>query len=164
MRYFFFGSLMDADMRAVVLGRQQPAQAAWLPGYRRCRVRGESYPMLVPDAAAEADGIAVDGISPAQADRIAWFEDDDYALRPCRIRLADSRLAAAAVWLATHQLRPDPRPWRLAAWQRSEKVELLALTERWMALQGRLAPDQTGAAWEALKAELAGQRRRRAAG
>jgi hypothetical protein len=50
--YFFYGTLMDAAVRAAVLGRALPADAviaAELAGWRRVRRRGATYPVLGPD-------------------------------------------------------------------------------------------------------------------
>ena len=49
MRFFFYGTLLDRDVTALVLGRRLPPQAfvpATLPGHSRWRVQGGSYPVV----------------------------------------------------------------------------------------------------------------------
>ena len=52
MRFFFYGTLLDPDVTALVLGRRLPPAAfvpASLPGHARRRAKGVSYPILVRD-------------------------------------------------------------------------------------------------------------------
>ena len=46
MRFFFYGTLMDADIRRAVLGVRAlaPAERATLDGWRRVKKAGVSYP------------------------------------------------------------------------------------------------------------------------
>jgi len=58
MRLFFFGTLLDRELREAVLGRAPPAGAvepAVACGFRRVAVAGRPYPMLVAAAAGRVD-------------------------------------------------------------------------------------------------------------
>ena len=66
MRFFFYGTLLDRDVTALVLGRRLPPAAfvpAILPGYSRWRVQGGSYPISVPDHKGQVSGAVVGGLS-----------------------------------------------------------------------------------------------------
>ena len=55
MRFFFYGTLRDRDVMALVLGRRLPPAAfapASLPGHARRRAKGASYPIVVRDPGA----------------------------------------------------------------------------------------------------------------
>jgi Gamma-glutamyl cyclotransferase, AIG2-like len=52
MRFFFYGTLLDRDVMALVLGRRLPPAAyaaAVLRGHARRRAKGASYPTLMRD-------------------------------------------------------------------------------------------------------------------
>ena len=59
---FVYGSMRDADVRALVLGFDRPevrTEPAWMPGAAAARVPGESYPHLVPTEGARSGGTGV---------------------------------------------------------------------------------------------------------
>ena len=59
MRFFFYGTLLDRDVTALVLGRRLPPSAfepAMLRGHSRRRARGVSYPVVVRDPRGEVSG------------------------------------------------------------------------------------------------------------
>lgn len=165
MRYFFFGSLMDADILALVLGRAVPASAtrpASLHGYQRFRVRGESFPMLQPAPGGRVEGILVEALDEADAARIAWFEDRDYEMRDLEVVRNDGQVVTARVWLATERLAHDGEAWELSAWQAAEKASFATLAGEWMALHGCLEEPRQRTAWADLKSRLEGPARRAA--
>lgn len=98
---FVFGSLMDPDILAGVLGPQRAAavirQPAWLSGYRRHSARDEVFPILVPDPhAVEADdttrhppveGCLLLGLTAQDLDRIDYYEGAGYTLRPLTVEV-----------------------------------------------------------------------------
>jgi hypothetical protein len=128
MRFFFFGSLMDSDVRAAVLGPQAARlriAPARLVGYRRWSVSGGHYPMLLPDRESEVEGVLVDGIGRRDAARLHFFEGSEYApaIRP--IIASDGAQRTAFVYLSSINLRSDRRAWDFASWQRSYKPRFL---------------------------------------
>ncbi|CAN0557895.1 unnamed protein product, partial [Laminaria digitata] len=49
--FFFYGTLIDADVRAAVLGSFTESETVLpdrLPGWRRAGLRGRRYPVIVP--------------------------------------------------------------------------------------------------------------------
>lgn len=107
---FVFGSLMDADILARVLGPDRAAavirQPAWLSGYRRHCARDDVFPILVPDPhAVTADaatrhppvpGFLLLGLTAEDLDRIEYYEGAGYALRPLTVEIPAPEVGADA--------------------------------------------------------------------
>lgn len=135
MRYFFFGTLMDRELLAVVLGRSLPEEAfdaAQLRGYARHYVRGETFPTLVPRAGALVDGLLVHGLTPADAERIRWYETDDYEICETAVRQHDGRDILANCCLPRSGSLDDGRIWDFDDWRRRDRELALTLAREWM--------------------------------
>ncbi len=122
MRYFFYGTLLDAEVRAWILGRRAASIPARLAAYRRVYLRGRVYPVAVPARAASVAGLLVDGLDRAAAARLRDFESDEYveAVRP--VTLATGAVPGARVFLAGRCARPTDRAWDIETWQRLHKA------------------------------------------
>lgn len=124
MRYFFYGTLMDADVRAWVLGgwigRRRLAPAT-LRGYRRVFLRGRAYPVVVAAPGRAVRGLVVDGLDRRAVRRLAAFETDEYAARLRPVARADGAVLGARVFLASRRALPTGSDWRLGDWQRLHK-------------------------------------------
>jgi hypothetical protein len=137
--YFFFGTLMDADVLGVVLGRPPAAIAyatARLEGYRRWRVRGESYPIVRPDSSGGVDGVLVSDLSPAEIGRLNFYEGEEYRPLPLTVTSAGGP-RRALVFADDGGLQTDG-DWAFERWQREEKAALLAAARAFMADFGRI--------------------------
>src|SRR5262245_16383987 len=85
MRFFFYGTLLDRDVMALVLGRRLPPAAyaaAVLRGHARRRAKGASYPTLMRDPAAYVPGAVVGGLSSRDVARLSAFEGPGYRIAP----------------------------------------------------------------------------------
>lgn len=124
MRFFFYGTLLDRDVMALVLGRRLPPaafRAAALPGHARRRVKGASYPIVVRDPCGEVSGMVVGGLSTRDVARLSAYEGPRYRIAPLKVR-AGSRLVTVAVFEPVEQrFQPTSGAWDLAAWQRRYK-------------------------------------------
>jgi hypothetical protein len=144
MRYFFYGTLMDAELLSVVLGRELPASAlhpATLASYRRCHVRGEAFPILVADVVGTVVGVLADGLSELDARRIAWYESDDYEIREIEARLPEGEAVSAFCCLPRPGARHDGTPWDFERWRQRDRAFALALARDWMDCFGRADVD-----------------------
>ncbi len=117
MDYFFYGTLMDGDVLARVVGQPVPParmEAAVVDGYRRLYVAGAWYPMLVPAPGGRVEGRLVSGIDAAQAARIANFESDAYELEALPVRRRGAaRSGPSPTWPApVSPPRPRNGIWR----------------------------------------------------
>ena len=132
--YFFFGTLMDAEVRTVVLGRDVEAIAteiAFLDGYERLRVADESYPTLRPAFGSRVQGLVTHGLAPEAERRIAYFEGAEYELVPKRVTLAGGAEIEARLFLDPGDLA-TAGPWDFAEWQKRDKRALLEAARHFM--------------------------------
>jgi hypothetical protein len=127
---FFFGTLVDPDILGLVIGRPvEPGELepARLFGFRRVRVQGASYPMLVPDPAGRVEGRLWRGGTAEERARLDAYEGPGYRLEPVVVETASGDRAAALVYQAVPgALRPTDEAWDLASWQARFKPLYLA--------------------------------------
>ena len=136
MDLFFYGTLMDADVRRLVMGvgaERLRLEAARLHGYRRVARDRSTAPVLVPGPGVWVEGILARGLERPQVARLCHFEGRNYRLVPCALRLGGGQRAAAHVFLGAGRLRRGRLAWRLAPWQRRHKRAFLRLMGLWMA-------------------------------
>ena len=132
-RLFFYGTLLDPDIQQRVVGRALPAddlRPATLNGFRRVRVAGKWFPMLVPGLAADTvAGALVLGLTGPELKRVVTYEGDGYGLKRVTVRLGDGTTARAQVFvpLAAGGLKPSAEAWDLLDWQRRVKPRVLRL-------------------------------------
>jgi hypothetical protein len=156
MRLFFFGTLQDPDLFALVIGRPMAAlaaQPATLLGRQSRKVKGESYPILVPHPDGRVDGVLVEGFTGDELDRMQFFESDDYALQPVIVALADGSQAEAQIYASTGALEDAGEPWHLEAWQATEKPRTLMHHEAYMSLYGKMSSAEAALRWPEVKAQ-----------
>jgi len=155
--FFFYGTLLDDDVRAAVLGRTAPACApvpAVLAGFRRVPVSGRSFPALIADPRGRVDGALLAGLDAAAAARLSYFEGPEYdpLLRP----VVDAAGVSRDAWVfvpAPRQpfmpgLRPRPGRWDLASWQRRHKARYLRELRPAMAAAPAARLAELRQAWE----------------
>lgn len=125
-RYFFYGTLCDADVRKTVLGhaagrlRAYPAQ---LTGYRPVYAPGRSYPVLVRERNMVADGLMAEGVTQAMRTRLRRFEGNDYC-EASLIVTCDG--APYEAWVFLPRLKPTGgQDWLLGVWQQHHKQGFL---------------------------------------
>ncbi len=130
--FFFYGTLMDRDVRASVLGNyvaDELVSDARLPGWQRVGLRGRSYPVVVPSAAASVEGLEVSfaaGTGKAVTDTLISFEGPEYTLKT----LILSSDANASVFVGSRHCHPTGRPWSLSHWEKRHKRAFLSRIQR----------------------------------
>ena len=142
MRLFFFGTLMDGELRTLVIGRALPdasIEPATIRGFRRVPVAFRAYPMLVRRGAGRVDGVLVGGLDAAALRRLQAYEGEEYALRPGRVRTGAGRMVAALAFLCRRRVTPGHRDWRLDRWQRRHKCGALREAKAMLARAGQNA-------------------------
>lgn len=126
MRFFFYGTLLDPDVRRQVLGRVAKAfsvEAAVLTGYRRVYVRGKTYPVVVPDPASAVEGCLMRGLDRRAADKLIAFETDEYDLVERTVMTASGKTVRCRVFVAGRRALPSVQPWDYATWRRRHRSE-----------------------------------------
>ncbi len=133
MAFFFYGTLMDAEMRRLVLGSAAAALPARLMGYRRMAELRSPVPVLARRPGAAADGVLVRGIDRRRAARLRHYEGCQYRLACCMVELSGGERCRAFVFLARAPAAFRHMPWRLDAWQRRWRHRALKLAALWLA-------------------------------
>lgn len=131
MNFFFYGTLLDPDVRRLVLGSGADAlrlESAWLRGFRRAAIRNSSAPLLVPKRGISVEGVLARGIDRRLTARLCHFEGSGYRLAPQRVRLKDGQQVPALVFLGNGRIPARRMSWQLAEWQRHHKRAFLRLT------------------------------------
>ncbi len=127
MRYFVYGTLLDADVRRAVLGKavvRLHLRPATLKGFRRVAAPGRCYPTLRPDPRGQVDGAVLDGVTPAMAERLARYEGEEYRVIRHRVKVAGASLEALV--FVPRAGRPPAGPtWDLIRWQTRHKRSFL---------------------------------------
>ena len=135
MRFFFYGTLLDRDVREAVLGPARGegrGRPAILPGYARRRAGHGNYPVLVRRRGLSVRGEVFEDLSPREILMIAHFEGREYG--PVRKTVIDHRGRArrpAWVFLPVRGNDATTRPWRPEIWERRGTPMLLRDIHRW---------------------------------
>jgi hypothetical protein len=129
MRFFFYGTLLDLDVTALVLGRRLPPAAftpATLAGHARRRVKGASYPIAVRDPKSEIAGAVVGGLSPRDVARLAAYEGPRYRIAALKVRIAGVLSTVSVFAPVEERFQSTGGSWELTSWQRGHKRAFLA--------------------------------------
>jgi hypothetical protein len=127
MRFFFYGTLMDADVRRAVLGARAaaPAEPAVLDGWRRVKLAGVSYPVILRARGQKVEGILMHGVDRRGLEMLQRYEGDEYAMIAVEVSAGADRIAAK-VFVPRPGMPIRARgPWALADWQRRFKRRFL---------------------------------------
>ena len=128
--FFFYGTLCDADVRQVVLGRAVEATPAILDSYEAVPVEHGRYPILQFLRGKSATGVLCRGLDLTEAARLGYYEHEgrDYGVKRLPVRLnsdAGPRTQPAWVFVQRATLRRGMGRWDLAEWQRFAKRDFL---------------------------------------
>lgn len=123
--FFFYGTLMDADVRALVLPASSVAAAvlepATLAGWRRVVMRRRRYPVIVRHSVSRVDGLLMRGLDRGAVSRLLAFETGEYVPRALTVEATAGGSARAWVFVASRAARPSSTTWDLEAWRRTHK-------------------------------------------
>jgi len=139
---FFFGTLMDMDLLAAVIGRLPAAaarEAAFLRGWRRVFVAGRTYPMLIPQPAGRVEGLLVGGLDERDCERLSFYEGWEYVTAPVTVRTLAGREVATAMFTCSDGVLADNRDWSLELWRRKHKPAALVAVAETMARFARVS-------------------------
>ncbi|MBX9634916.1 MAG: gamma-glutamylcyclotransferase [Magnetospirillum sp.] len=133
MKLFFYGTLMDAEVRELVCGRPLDAvEPAIAQGFRRVFVAGRHYPMLLPHASGWVEGTLVTGLDALTVHRLQVYEGWEYSLHPIKVRTNSGHMVLAHVFMCPPSIAPLKRDWRLEEWQRRHKRTFLPKAQQLM--------------------------------
>jgi hypothetical protein len=150
LSFFFYGTLMDPDLQAAVLGGRLPAGIpAVLAGYRRRLVAGRDYPAIAPAEGASVSGLLVDGISPAMAARASLYEGPQYTAVALPVTTEDGTARDAWTFLPVPGVRLGADDWSLETWQQRCKALTLKRAHMFMAAPPTGRPHAQLGVWQA---------------
>ena len=125
---FAYGTLRDPDILFALLGRslaEADCVAASAPGFRAVHFPRRVYPALLTAPGAEASGLLLHGLAPAEWALLDAFEGDEYRRGDITVLTASGPVGAQA-YFATATIPPDAVPWTLLDWTRLHKPTVLA--------------------------------------
>ncbi|MBF0356909.1 MAG: gamma-glutamylcyclotransferase [Alphaproteobacteria bacterium] len=124
---FFYGTLMDGDVRGLIVGRPLDVVPAQILGYRRVPVAKRSYPTLIACTSTCVDGVLAQAISPEELERLIDYEGDDYVLKPVRVVLAGGEERQAQAFMTSPGILCSSHlEWKLDDWQQRHKRRFLS--------------------------------------
>lgn len=116
---FFYGTLRDPAVLAVVLGR--PAERisirpAVLPDFEVCAVTGREFPFATPKKGASAEGVLVSGLSDSDVARLEFYEGA-YLFDLVAVSVEnDGKAIKAELFVTDHAGWQADGPWSLKRW------------------------------------------------
>jgi gamma-glutamylcyclotransferase (GGCT)/AIG2-like uncharacterized protein YtfP len=125
---FVYGTLRDADVVSVVLGRTLDVCAlerATALGHLTVYYPGQTYPALLAKPDSSAEGLLFRHLSARDIALLDTFEGDEYRRGSILVQIEGEALGALC-YLPTRPIAADARVWTLEEWQRQHKAEMLA--------------------------------------
>lgn len=135
MQWFFYGTLLDPDIRRLVFPHAHegvelaPAQ---LPGFRRVRCKGALYPVLASAAGQRVPGLVCRGLDERAVLRMAHFEGTQYQPRALSVTLASGEKEKAWLFMPRHGRFATREGWTYERWVRTTKPRIMPLVHFWM--------------------------------
>lgn len=123
--YFFYGTLIDPEIRAAVLGGTAEDLLTivdTLRGWRAVLVSGKTYPVIVPSARDEVRGVRVAIAAPSARRRLSHFEGPEYRVATLILGSGEE----AEVFVGSKLSRPGAQRWNFQPWERRHKARFLA--------------------------------------
>ncbi len=140
MRFFFYGTLLDADVMALVIGRRLPPSVfvpAVLPGHSRRRAKGATYPVVVRDVADRVTGVVVGGLTSRDVARLAAYEGPGYRIARLKVRVGGELATVSVFEPIVARLEPSDSPWDYALWKGRYKRPFVGWLRRALSGQRR---------------------------
>lgn len=139
MLFFFYGTLMDRDVRQALLGKRA-SQLRVTPGvllnYRRLAAKHGDYPVLVPALGGRVNGVFVEGLDAQALLWVAHFEGPTYV--PGSVLAQDMYRQRLWPWafLPSERSRASSQPWNFRRWQRIGKRQVRDDLNKWLLQRG----------------------------
>lgn len=125
---FVYGTLRDADIVSLVLGRTVAIDTlpeATAPDYVAVPYPDRTYPALTQKIGASAPGRLLVNLSRADLARLDAFEGEEYHRDTISV-LSGGQTLLALCYLPTRPVNADALPWSLADWHSRHKPAMLA--------------------------------------
>lgn len=138
LHVFAYGTLMVPAVMEAVTGRRWASEPALLRDYARFRLRGASYPGILPQAGATTDGVLYRAVDPAALARLDAFEGRFYDRLRVRVETPKETQHPAEVYVVApaHRHRLSAETWHLDAFRREHLDAFLASYHGFAPLRG----------------------------
>ena len=150
MRLFVYGSLLDAEVRADLMGAARGQMhvfpAVLLHHRRRCSAGGD-FPVLVPSTGARVPGLLVERLDRRTAFWIAHFEGAGYRLARVKVVRPNGESLRPWCFLSAGPVADAGIPWNLRAWQRTAKPATRRAIVQWSRTIGPNHPLSLDVPW-----------------
>ena len=161
MQLFIYGSLMDRELLALVIGRatdELRMEAATVHDFVCRRALNESFPILVPHPGGRVEGILVTDLTVADIARLKFYEAADcenaeYELTALPVECRGEQLPAQT-FLPTALIAADETVWDFDTWAAAERPLFMAMIEERMSRYGSITTAENNALWPQMKAEV----------
>lgn len=159
--FFFFGTLRFLPLLDIVLGRACDPVEADLPGFRTVWAADESFPMLLADKDASAEGVLLRDVRQAEVERLSFYEGA-FSFDLVEMQVEGPTGAERAMVFMPQDAPWQPgAPWSLDAWVRDWGEMTLMAAEEVMRAHGHEPPQQVADRFPIIRARA--QARSRAA-
>ena len=148
--FFFYGTLLDADVREQMLGieaAQHPPRPAILKHYSCVTAAAGQYPILRRHHNCWVQGILLGGFDEAAIHRLGYFEGEQYRPQWLTVREADGRRTRAIVFLPWRGRIAVKGPWNLRHWQLRQKPRVMLQMRVWTQEFGAVKLRSIGIPW-----------------
>jgi len=130
MRYFFYGTLIDPDIRRHVMGERAPAsvEPARLIGWRRFSLKGASFPIARADRTASIDGVLARGLDKEAGRLLDIYEGPGYGRTIVSAVDAHGKAHDAVLFVEDGSVEfvAIPQAWDYEGWVRRHKKAFMA--------------------------------------
>jgi ADP-ribose pyrophosphatase len=148
---FFYGTLRDPALLAIVLGHKNASlRAATLAEHRVCHAGAEPFPQILAEAGSSAEGFLAENLSASDLERLAFYEGGfGYDLRTVTVETAEGP-ASAQVWFPQPGLYLLGQPWSLERWQQTYGPVAREAAQEALSYLGTRTPQEVARAWQML--------------
>ena len=119
--FFCYGTLRHLPLLKIVLGRDLGTldmADAVLPDHAVYWAKDQTFPMIVAQAGAQAQGLLIRGLSDEDVARLDFYESGfDYDLSPVHVLPEGGDAEPAQVFFPDVSLWEPGAPWSLSAWE-----------------------------------------------
>jgi hypothetical protein len=134
MRYFFYGTLIDPDIRRHAMGVHEPAsvEPARLVGWRRFSLKGISFPIARADRTASIDGVLARGLDKEAGRLLDIYEGPGYGRTIVSAIDARGKAREAVLFVEDGSVEfvAVAQPWDYETWVRRHKKAFMAALAR----------------------------------
>lgn len=160
-RIFLYGTLRDPELYDIVAGGPLDARPGRLAGHRVVWAEGESFPLIIVETEAGADGLIVE-VDDQAKERLDFYEVGfGYALSDVEIATDAGSLNAQVYFPVDGHWTPGAE-WSLSAWQKEHGPLAREAAHEYMRLMAILAPEAAARAFPQVRMRASSRLRAKA--